>query len=83
MSTTVLVEWAPLDSPPTIPVELPSPVDPLFLPGVREYIALARRHRPTQPEDLCSECDWHWPCPVFFQARRSLITAGVHPSRWA
>lgn len=55
----------------------------VFVPEVCEHLVLARSHRPTEPEDFCSACGWHWPCPVFFQARRLLISTGVPPSEWA
>lgn len=46
-------------------------------------VAQARTHRPHGYEELCAACGWHWPCPAFFQARHTLIRAGVPPAWWA
>lgn len=47
------------------------------------HVGVARAHRPTGFDDVCSACGWHWPCPEYFHARRWLIAAGVHPNEWA
>jgi hypothetical protein len=52
-------------------------------PDLCEQVIVARSHRAAGAEDLCRICDWHWPCPAYFWARRLLITAGVPPSEWA
>jgi hypothetical protein len=63
--------------------ELAERVDLRELAYLREQVALARSHRATGAEDLCSACGWHWPCPAYFAARRELIAAAVHPREWA
>jgi hypothetical protein len=49
----------------------------------RDLVGVARAHRAAGCGDVCVVCDWHWPCPAFFHARRCLIAAGVPPIEWA
>jgi hypothetical protein len=51
--------------------------------AVDALVASVRKHRTTEAEDVCSTCGWHWPCPAYFQARRSLIAGQVAPALWA
>jgi hypothetical protein len=64
-------------------VEVRAYSPPVFAPDLCEHLILARSHRPTGAEDVCEACGWHWPCPIYFQARRALISAGVPPTEWA